>query len=263
MAKTIALISDFGHNDAFVGIMKLVMKSISEDLSFIDLCHEVEPQNVLSGAYTLGTCAPFLPKGSVVLGVVDPGVGTDRQAVVVDCGDFTLVGPDNGLFSMAYEVAQPKRAFILENKEYFAAVISSTFHGRDIFAPTCAHLCAGIDASEFGSEMQVSDLHRFSEIGPLIKDDGIDCRVIHVDGFGNVSTNLSKATLESLGRELLGIEIQNVFAPFKHTFGDVAYGEPLCYFSSTGFLEFGIRNGNAGLDYKVKQRDTIRVKTKD
>ncbi len=263
MSKTIALISDFGHNDAFVGIMKSVMKSINDDVFFIDLCHEVAPQNVLSGAYTLGTCAKFLPKNSIVLGVVDPGVGTDRQAIVVDCGDFMLVGPDNGLFSMAYDVSEPKRAFVLENSDYFSEVISSTFHGRDIFAPTCAHLAAGVDPSAFGPEKAIADLHRFSEIGPLIKDEGIDCRVIHVDGFGNVSTNLSQETLKSLGREALGVQIHNVFAPFKQTFGDVAYGEPLCYFSSMGFLELGIRNGNAGLDYKIKQRDTIRVKTKE
>ena len=262
MIRPIAILSDFGHQDAYVGIMKSVVLSIFPEATMVDLCHDVPAQNVLSGAFLLATAAPFLPKGAIVLGVVDPGVGTSRRAVVVQTEDGLLIGPDNGLFSLVYEHSEPVQAYELQNPAFQLGEVSKTFHGRDIFAPACAHLARGADPASFGDEIDPNDLVRLPEIGPLIKDGAVECRVVHVDHFGNVITNLSRHVLEQMDRVPDGLKIGKVQVPFGQTFGDVGEGKPVCYFNSSGFLEIGVRNGRAAEFFEIKQRAMVHVLTR-
>lgn len=259
----IALISDFGYHDAYVGIMKSVIHRINPEATMIDLCHEVTPHNVLSGSYLLATSAPFLPEKSIVLGVVDPGVGTSRRAIAVETEDLILVGPDNGLFNMIYERQQPLRAVELDNSNYHLPRVSKTFHGRDIFSPCAAHLSTGLDLFDVGSEIPQESLVRLPEIGPLIKETGIECRIVHIDHFGNVVTNLSRATLEAAGKEPAFVRVGDTKAPFAQTFADVSRNDPVAYFNSTDFLEVGIRNGSASDQLELKQRYLIHLETSD
>lgn len=262
MTRPIAILSDFGHQDAYVGIMRSVILSICPEAKLVDLCNDVPAQNVLSGAFLLATAAPFLPSGAVVLGVVDPGVGTSRRAVVVQTEDLLLVGPDNGLFSLVYEHSEPVQAFELQNPAFQLEEISKTFHGRDIFAPACGHLARGADPAAFGEEVDPSDLVRLPEIGPLIKEGAVECRVVHVDHFGNVITNLSRDVLEQMGRMPDHLKIGKVEVPFGQTFGDVGEGKPVCYFNSSGYLEIGVRNGRAVGFFELRQRSMVHVLTR-
>jgi len=261
MSRTIALISDFGYRDAYVGIMKAVIKGICPDAQLIDLCHEVPAHNVMSGAYLVASAVSYLPKDSIVLGVVDPGVGTSRRAIAVQCGELTYVGPDNGLFNMAYDLTPPLKAMNLTNSKYHLPRVSKTFHGRDIFSPVAAHLCAGVNFDDLGEELETESLVRLPEIGPLLKENGIECRVVHVDHFGNVVTNLSRDVMEAARKKPLFARIKEYRAPFAQTFADVAKSAPVIYFNSTGFLEIGIRNGSAAEQLDLKQRNLLHIET--
>ncbi|MEZ4460650.1 MAG: SAM-dependent chlorinase/fluorinase [bacterium] len=258
---TIALISDFGYRDAYVGIMKSVIHGIAPHAELIDLCHEVPVHNVMSGSYLVASAVPYLPTKSIVLGVVDPGVGTRRRAIAVRTETHVYVGPDNGLFHMAYEIEEPLEAVELTNSEYHLARISKTFHGRDIFSPVAAHVANGVELSKLGEAIEIESLVRLPEIGPIIKEHGIECSIVHIDHFGNVVTNLSREVTTAAGKVPKYVRIGEHRAPFAETFADVPKNDPVAYFNSTDYLEVGIRNGSAADQLRIKQRNMIHLET--
>lgn len=262
MRPRIAMLSDFGHNDAYVGIMKSVILDICPDVQIVDLCHDVPAQNVLSGSHILATAVPFLPDDSIVVAVVDPGVGTNRRAVAVQTDSNVFVAPDNGLLTEVFDVHPPRRAVELDRPEYHLDRISQTFHGRDIFSPCGAHLAAGVDFLDIGSEIEVDSLIRLPEIGPLISEEAIECRVVHIDHFGNAITNLRRHTVEALGREVDCVKIKGNRAPHATTFADVAETAAVCYFNSTDYLELSVRNRSAAEQFEIEQRDMLHVITR-
>lgn len=262
MRPKIIMLSDFGHRDAYVGIMKSVILARCADAQIVDLCHDVPAQNVLSGAHILASAVPYLEPGTTVIAVVDPGVGGKRRAVAVETEDFVFVAPDNGLLTDVYEFQSPQRAAVLDNPDYHLPVVSQTFHGRDIFSPCGGSIAAGRDLAEVGTLIDVDSLVRLPEIGPLIKDDSIEARVVHIDHFGNVITNLRRPTVDAFEREVFGIKIQGAIAPLRMTFGDVPEGDAVCYFNSSGYLELGIRNRSAAEQYDLRQRATLHIVTR-
>lgn len=258
---TIALISDFGYRDAYVGIMKAVIHSIAPEAYLIDLCHEVPAHNVMSGSYLVASAMPYLPDRSIILGVVDPGVGTRRRAIAVRTDTHTYVGPDNGLFHMAYDLEEPIEAIELTNPDFHLPRISKTFHGRDIFSPVAAHLARGVAFGDLGTEIDPNGLVRLPEIGPIIKEYGIESSIVHIDHFGNVVTNLSREVLEAAGKQARYVRIGEHRAQFAETFADVPKNDPVAYFNSTDYLEVGIRNGSAADQLQLKQRQMIHLET--
>lgn len=259
MTPTIALLTDFGHRDAYVGIMKSVIRRICVDAELIDLCHEIPPQNVLSGAYQLATARPFLPNDCIVLAVVDPGVGTRRRPIAIESEGIRFVGPDNGLFTMAVERYDVGSAVQLTNSDYHLPEVSHTFHGRDIFAPAAAHLAAGVALADLGQALDTSQLVRLPGIGPLIKSDSIECTVVHVDHFGNAVTNLHTSTLAATGREVREVSTSDQKAPFGEGFFSVPKQKPVAYMGSAGYLEIGVRNGNAAAELQIGQGTLVHV----
>ena len=262
MRPKIIMLSDFGHRDAYVGIMKSVLLSRCPEAQIVDLCHEVPAQNVLSGSHILATAVPYLSPGTTVVAVVDPGVGGKRRAVAVRTEDHVFVAPDNGLLTETFDIQPPLEAVVLDKPSFHLPDVSRTFHGRDIFSPCAGSIAAGTPLTEVGTPMDVEALVRLPEIGPLIKDDSIECRVVHVDHFGNVITNLRRPTLQALEREVTGIKIKGVVAPLRSTFGDVAEGNAVCYFNSTEYLELGIANRSAAEQFELGQRAMLHVLTK-
>jgi S-adenosylmethionine hydrolase len=256
------MLSDFGHNDAYVGIMKSVILGICPDAQIFDLCHDVPAQNVLSGAHILATAVPFLPDDTIVVAVVDPGVGTNRRAVAVQTARNTFIVPDNGLLTEVFDLHPPERAVELDVSEYHLDRISQTFHGRDIFSPCGAHLAAGVDFDDVGTEIDVEGLIRLPEIGPLISEDAIEARVVHIDHFGNAITNLRRETVEALERDVDCVKIKGNRAPLATTFSDVAESAAVCYFNSTDYLELSVRNGSAAEQFELEQRDMLHVITR-
>jgi S-adenosylmethionine hydrolase len=230
----ISLLTDFGTEDYFVGAMKGVILSIEPEAQIVDVTHQIEPQNIAAAGFTLNNCYREFPAGTIFLCVVDPGVGSDRRAVVVETGDYYFVAPDNGLLS--FVLAQEDdayRAHQLENPQYFRHPVSRTFHGRDIFAPVAAWLARGVNPADFGPE--VSDLVRFEIAQPEKPNPKLLIgRIIHIDRFGNLITNLTGGDLPN--PFVLEVNGRQVSSHFAH-YSEAASDEIFTIFGSAGYLE--------------------------
>ena len=230
----IALLTDFGTEDYFVGAMKGVILSIEPGAKIIDLTHQIEPQNIVAAGFTLGNCYHEFPVGTIFLCVVDPGVGSGRRAVVVRAGDYYFVAPDNGLLSFVLaREDEPYRAYQLENPQYFRHPVSRTFHGRDIFAPAAAWLARGVQPAEFGPA--AADLVRLEITEPEKQNPNLVIgRIIHLDRFGNLVTNLRPGDLPNpFVTEVNGRLISSHFAHYSAAAPD----EIFTIFGSAGYLE--------------------------
>jgi len=244
MNPVITLTTDFGTQDYYVSAMKAVMLGIAPNARFIDISHEIPPQEIMAGAWVIHNAAFLFPKGSVHLVVVDPGVGTDRHPVALKAGDQYFVGPDNGIFSLLYNEYECE-VVKLNKPKFWREERSRTFHGRDIFAPVAAHLSQGVTLKEVGEP--IKDLVTYHWAVPIGDKDGLQGWVIHIDRFGNLITNISVDLLEEMvGRRKVRIYVGNtVIDHLVNTFGDVDSGEPVAYIGSSGMLEVGINKGNA------------------
>jgi S-adenosylmethionine hydrolase len=194
----VSLLTDFGSLDPFVGEMKAVILSICPETRIIDLTHQVQKFNVRSGSFLLAGAAAYFPPGTIHVGVVDPGVGSSRRAIVLQSRRAVYVGPDNGLLVPAAQREGILHVYELTNRSFMRNEIFPTFHGRDVFAPAAAHLACGKMPKECGPE--ISDYVQASYSQPTFDGKTISCEVFHIDGFGNIVTNLSN-DIRRLGLE--------------------------------------------------------------
>jgi len=256
----ITLLTDFGTADYFVGAMKGVILTINPEARIVDITHEIPPQDILSGAFTLSSVYKNFPKGTIHVGVVDPGVGSARRAILVEAGHQLFVGPDNGLFSFIYEREAGARVFHVTNEDYFRNPASATFHGRDIFAPTAGALSNGVAPEELGVEIR--DYVRLAEINPKLAGEGyIEAAIIHIDRFGNCITNLThdRLTQEMIERGVtLTINGQEI-KTFRRFFAEENEGAPFAIWGSAGFLEIAINRASAAKMLGVRTGQLIRV----
>lgn len=231
--KIIALLTDFGTKDYFVGAMKGVILRIDPNVRIVDITHEVAPQNIRSAGFTLRACYRNFPVGTIFVAVVDPGVGSQRRAILVETADYYFIAPDNGLLGFVFHEAQRFRVFELTDRQYFAAEVSATFHGRDIFAPVAAHLSAGLDPTEFGGE--ISDFVHFQENRPRrINENTTEAEIIEIDRFGNLVTNLKREDLPEKFVLKIG---ETKIHKLQSYFAEAAEGDILMIFGSAKFLE--------------------------
>lgn len=247
MNKPIALLTDFGLRDPYVGIMKGVILGINPDATTIDLCHEIEAGDIREGSFALAMAFPYLPEGTVFCAVFDPGVGTDRRAVAVEIDGRFFVGPDNGLLSWVLRSRKVSQSVELTNKDFHLPEISGTFHGRDVFAPVAAHLSKGVSLGELGPS--ADGLVTFS-IPEVVKGErSLQGEVVYIDHFGNAITNISLADFEewhhgedgSVTAHFGSIEVKGL----SRTYGAVPHGHSAILFGSSGMLEIAINGGNA------------------
>lgn len=243
MRPVIALLTDFGLQDHYVGTMKGVMTGICPDASLIDLTHDVPPQDVFAGALELAAAYRFFPAGTVFLCVVDPGVGSSRRAIAARAGTYTFVAPDNGLVSLAVGEA-PVDAVELTNPKYALEPVSRTFEGRDRFAPAAAWLAAGVELASCGR--RINDIVRI-ELPPVWAAGAVvDGEVIRVDRFGNLVTNIRSGVLDRLGHDgARDMTIAGRSIPIVSTYADVARGEAAALVGSSGYLEISVNGGSA------------------
>jgi len=242
----IALLTDMGHSDWYVGAMKGVILSICPDAHLIDLCHEVAKQDIAAAAFILKVSHRFFPDGTVFLVVVDPEVGSPRRAIVATDGARYYVAPDNGLLTYL-EIESPQwRVRAIENPAMRLNEVSETFHGRDLFAPTAAHLAAGEPFESVGS--LVPDTVRLPHIQKVqIQDRILTGRIIYIDSYGNLLTNVTPdmlpdaATPDRLKMHFKGHTIQGLTPHFAA----VPQSHPLMYWGSSGVLEIAINYGSA------------------
>ena len=227
--------------------MKGVILSIDTALTVIDLNHEVAAFDVRHAAYLLEASSRYLPPGSIVVTVVDPGVGTARRPVLwATPSDRWFVGPDNGVFTHVLTTHGLREAYELTETAYFSPRISSTFHGRDVFAPVAAHLASGVPAADFGP--RVEDLVTFPVSSPCAVGQAAAGEIVHIDRFGNVVTNVTPNLLPGLrvGRNLsFKIDERRWMVPFCTTYGNLPPGELVALVSSNDTLEIALTQGNA------------------
>jgi len=237
----IALLTDFGTRDYFVASMKGVILSIDPAAVIVDITHDIPPQSISEAAFTLRACYRDFPAGTIFVAVVDPGVGSARRAILAEAGGYYFIAPDNGLLSFILDSEADTRVFQISNAEFSASDISSTFHGRDIFAPAAAHLSRGAAPAQYGP--LISDLQRLPGTRPeRISANEIEGRIIHIDRFGNLVTNLSRNDLPSNFTLEIGGRIIEAHRQF---YSKAEPGEVFSIWGSAGFLEISIRNGSA------------------
>jgi S-adenosylmethionine hydrolase len=255
----IALLTDFGLADGYVGIMKGVIAGIAPEAHVIDITHNVAPQRVASGAWILASAYRYFPARTVFICVIDPGVGSVRRAIALQAGEWYFVGPDNGLFSYVLAEQPVHSAVLLTNVAYHLQPVSATFHGRDIFSPAGAHLArsGGTLLSDLGTAIDPSALQRLDITPPVRKDSAIEARIVHIDHFGNLVTNVPQAMVPDLfdlphvralfpGTGLAVLRRRRFFAEGND--GNSADGEnsqPFIYGDSSGYISIAVRNGNA------------------
>lgn len=242
--RLIALLTDFGWQDHFVGVMKGVIAGIAPQAQVVDLCHEVAPQEIDQARFLLRVSRPYFPKGTIFVCVVDPGVGSTRRPLCVEAEGQVFVGPDNGLFT---EVLAGKgaKARAITNPKVMLAEVSQTFHGRDVFAPAAAHLAAGVTASKLGKI--VRDPVRLPPLDPVRTGRRFwSGRVMHIDRFGNLVTNLPAA--EFLPPAVRGIEAAAGFQRIRRVcrfYEEAPDGELFLIAGSCGTVEISLKRGSA------------------
>jgi hypothetical protein len=260
----ISLLTDFGIKDGTVGVVKGVIWNICPSAQISDLSHMIQPQNIHEAAYILARSAPYFPKGSVHLVVVDPGVGTKRRPMAAKIGDWFYVGPDNGTISGWLERAEssrwPVESVELNRIKYWLPAVSFTFHGRDIFSPVAAHLANGVPLHEFGDPF--TDPVRFKLPEPEKMDNGWRGEVVHIDHFGNIASNIRTDHLGSALENKGAINVRldgTVIQGMVNTFGDRDAGELIALMSSTGNLGISVVNGSAAANLRARIGDEILV----
>ncbi|WP_119072469.1 SAM hydrolase/SAM-dependent halogenase family protein [Aggregatilinea lenta] len=271
----IAILTDFGTSDAYVGTMKGVALSICPSAQLVDLTHAIQPQNVRQAAYVLLTAFRHFPPHTVFLIVVDPGVGTDREpiAVVTDRGSF--VAPNNGVLSYVLPLLQVQHASVLQNDAYYQPGLSATFHGRDIFSPAAAHLAAGVPVTEFGPA--VPELIELPDPTLTVEPARVTGEVLHIDHFGNVITSIG----QMLWTDPDALELTPQFGADRdavravdaarsrvttgsrtvdaihRTYSAVPPGTMTALVGSSGQLEIGINQGSAAQQLGVTLGDPV------
>jgi S-adenosylmethionine hydrolase len=263
----ITLTTDFGLADSYVGAMKGVILSIAPEARLIDITHDVGPQDTHQAAYMVQTFCSYFPTGTIHLVVVDPGVGSRRRAIAFSTPEAIFLAPDNGVLTYVWRdaLAQwgPEACEVVELAEprFWLPRVSSTFHGRDIFAPVAAHLAREAALLSLGPRLaRLTEADLEQPAGG--RTGGLDGRIIHVDHFGNCITNITPRHLEQAGLdERLTVRIiDQQISGLHRTFADVPVGALIALIGSNNRLELAVRNGNAAQSLGVGIGDTVRVR---
>src|SRR5689334_9692625 len=200
----LALLSDFGLRDHYVGSMKGAALAVHGDLTIVDITHDIAPHDVLEGALQLAACYRYFPVGTVFVAVIDPGVGSTRRGIAAEVGDYRFVAPDNGLLTAVFQEAPPKRIVELTERRYFRPTVSRTFEGRDRFAPAAAWLLRGVELNALGRP--IHDPVMLGLPRPTLDGDELHGRIVQQDYFGNLITNIDRRTFEKFAaRHAVGI----------------------------------------------------------
>ncbi|MFC1982843.1 S-adenosyl-l-methionine hydroxide adenosyltransferase family protein [Chloroflexota bacterium] len=272
MGSIITLTTDFGLADAYVAAMKGVILSINPEAKLVDICHSVRPQAISQAAFVLSTAYEYFPKGTVHLVVVDPGVGTERKAVILRTPSADFIAPDNGVLSYVIHQSSAKpidfgrqqveleselEAVAITRSRFWRSPVSPTFHGRDIFAPVAAHLSLGQPPREFGeaiTSMTVLPLPRPYKT----PDDTLAGHVLHIDNFGNLITSFKSDDLPPADKTIT-VEVGNhSIVGLSHTYAESE--GLLALIGSSGYLEVSLQGGNASAFLGVELGAEVKIR---
>ncbi len=246
--RIITLLTDFGLKDHYVAAMKGVMLGLNPDLLFVDISHKIPAQDIFSAAFALGQVYSCYPAGTIHLAVVDPGVGTARKALLLEAAAQFFIGPDNGIFEYVYRGEESWTAREITADHYFRKPVSSTFHGRDVFAPSAGWLSRNTPSTNFGPELKNPVRLKLPEL-TRVRDALIQASILMIDSFGNLVTNLRPEDLPEYsapGTRTSKMRIgQKEITAFRKTFSEGKPGEVFVVPGSSGYLEIVTRNGSA------------------
>ena len=260
MHTVISLTTDFGQLNGFVGVMKGVIWGIAPEVQIADITHDIPPQDVRLGAYALWRAVPFFPFGSVHIAVVDPGVGTHRRPIGLRIGDQYFIVPDNGLItpilSDGENAGQPIEMVHLNNPDYWLPEVSNTFHGRDIFAPTGAHLAHGVPLMALGDP--ITDPVRLEFSQPKKTDQGWEAHITIIDVFGNLTTDLPARAIADV-KDITFKLRDHVIDGLVRSYGHRKTGELIALVDSENYIEISVVNGNAAGILSAQIGDPVEV----
>jgi hypothetical protein len=259
IVPVITLTTDFGVRDWFVGTMKGVIAGINPEATVIDLTHEIPAGDIPSGAFALRASYAFFPKGTIHVAVVDPGVGSLRNAIAVQTKSYFFVGPDNGVLSWALAREKIKTCCSLTNTAYSLESVSRTFHGRDIFAPVAAHLSQGVPIRKLGPPLK--SMFRLDWPEPRHGPGRFAGEIVYIDRFGNAITNLDEVAIRASGPGVLEVLVRGKkLCALNEFYQSVANGKPVAVLGSTGFVEIAINGGDAAQRFRLKRGDSVMVR---
>lgn len=258
--KIITFLTDFGMKSGYVAQMKGTALSIT-DARLVDITHDITPHNIREGAFVLQISVPYFPVGTIHVAVVDPGVGTDRKGIIITTRSQIMVGPDNGLLMPAARFLGNFTVYEITNEKYMLNSISNTFHGRDIFAPVAAHIINGTSFEKIGE--RIGDFVDLDFGRGEITDKTATGKIIYIDRFGNIITNINGVRL----REVLDFD-KKIMAfigdkqkeiSFVKSYDFVKKGQLLMTIGSSNHLEIGVNQGNAARKLGVKLDDKVKI----
>jgi S-adenosyl-L-methionine hydrolase (adenosine-forming) len=260
----VTLTTDFGLADHYVGTMKGVLLSRCPSVRIVDISHEIPPFSIYSGAYAIDQAAPYFPSGTVHVIVVDPGVGTARKPLLVEALGQRFIAPDNGVLSMIIRRDARAKVYEITNRDLWISSPSSTFHGRDIFAPVAAALASGsVKSAEVGLRLTTVELLPDLE-ARQIKPGQWQGKLLSIDRFGNAITNFCSAAFSTLATSRFSLRIGNRrIARFQKTFGEAPDGLCFAYFGSSGYLEVAVREQSAAALLKATPGDPVTLRLLD
>lgn len=275
--RIITLTTDFGTSDAYVGVMKGVILGINPRAQVVDITHAIPPQDIHEAAFLIHSAHRYFPKDTIHTIVVDPGVGSNRRAIVCQTDNAFFVCPDNGVLSYlvggepssidAKPAGKPSgpnaSAVTIENPTYLLPHVSNTFHGRDIFAPVAAHLSLGVPLADIGTP--VHNLVQLSIPTMHIADDTLSGEIIKVDSFGNLITNISQADFVAFTETVSSYTIQAgdvCINRLNRAYAESDTGEPLAIIGSFGLLEIAVNCGSAEERLGLKRGDAVIIRKK-
>ena len=253
--------TDFGTRDHYVAAMKGVILQINPKVTIVDISHEIGSQDLLHGAFVLRQALPYFPPDTIFAAVVDPTVGSGRRILAARYSGRIVLAPDNGLVTLLHRDAELQEIRVVENRRFFASTLSTTFHGRDIFAPVAAHLSRGVAMDHLGpvaNQIEILELPK-----PQRNTDGaIEGQVIVVDHFGNLISNITAIDLSAarLPRGHCTVSVgTRAIGPVRTTYADVAAGQPLALIGSAQMLEIAVNQGSAAAVLNARRGDPVRV----
>jgi S-adenosylmethionine hydrolase len=241
----VAILSDFGTRDHYVGTMKAVVLGVCPDAAIVDIGHEIPPHDVIAGALELTACYRYFPAGTVFLVVVDPGVGSSRRGIAADTGDYRFVSPDNGVLTGVFRETPAKRVVELTERKYARPTVSRTFEGRDRFAPAAGWLAKGIALTSLGRT--VADYRLLAIAEPMIDGSSVRGEIVRVDRFGNLISNIDHRTIDriaQLGPIAVTVGCHEV-PRLVGTYAEAPAGELCALFGSSNHLEVAVNGGSA------------------
>ena len=253
----VALVSDFGYEDWFAGVLKGVIKGLCHDAEIVDITHGIAPQDVTGGALVLASACNHFPDHTIFLAVVDPGVGTFREPVIIRAGRQSFVGPNNGLFGLIARRVPEAICRVIEPARVSEHPPSATFHGRDVFAPVAALLARGCTWTSIAPRATAIQPLPFDE--PVTDATSAVGEIIHFDHFGNAIVSIEPAHAAHLRAPYAVRVAAGRRLPLCTTYADMPAGQPLAYWGSAGFLEIGVNCGNAREQLRLKHGTRVAL----